>query len=239
MSLLHPYTTLKGKHKGEVAFVVGAGTSLFGLNLTPIHKHVVISVNSSILAMPWQEGTLERRFWISNDALCRRWTYWSMVKSAKATRIVRNSWEKYYSEIPDFLYFCPRPTPEGIINPKDEGLAYCSSVPSGLDLALQMGCRTVFLLGVDHYATSGRTHFWQFWAKCDQPKMKGLQPSFISQRATFRYNDIAYEALNGFAKHLGVPVYNCNPLSLVRTFPRIVFPMAFDIIHNPKYLEGQ
>lgn len=232
MSSLQSYTTLKGKHKGDVAFVVGAGTSLLGLDLSEIHKHVVISINSSILLMPWQEGDAARRYWISNDAMCRRWTYWPMVKSSKATKIVRNSWEKYYDEIPDFLYFWPRPTPEKIIRPEDEGLAYCSSVPSGIDLALQMGCKLVFLLGVDQYVLGQRSHFWQMWPKEQQPKMKGIMPTYAVQKITFKYNDVAYAALNGFANHLGARIYTCNPLSRVKAFPLVDLHQAYEIIEK-------
>jgi hypothetical protein len=89
--------------------------------------------------MPWQTCTPDNLYWVSNDALVRWWDYWQKIKASKATRVVRDSWKKYEKELKDFYYFWPRPTSEGICNPDDEGLAYCSSVPTSIDLCVQMG----------------------------------------------------------------------------------------------------
>ncbi len=228
MISLKPYTDLLDKHVGENAFILGAGTSLFELSTHPkfilIHDHVVISVNSTIILMPWSDGDCDSRYWISNDALCRRWTYWPFVKSCKSIKIVRNSWDKYYDEIPDFLYFWPRPTSEGVINPSDRGLAYCSSIPTSIDLAIQMGCKKVFLLGVDHYQSKKKTHFWEFYEKSRQPIMPfGGLPRWKQQRRVFDFNDIAYTALSGFAEFMGSKIINCNPRSNVCAFEKQCF----------------
>ena len=230
INMLTDYTILRGKHPGETAFILGSGTSILGLDLAPIYKHVVMTVNAGILLVDWQEGSSDRRFWLSNDALCRFWDWWPSVRSAKATKIIRTSWGPYRAEVPDFLQFHRRPTPEHIINPNDTGLAYCSSIPSSLDLALQMGCKKIFLLGVDHYQKDNCSHFWQLW---DKPKPKRIDGKRVSpwnnQMWTFGYNDRAYGALKGFADHLGAEVYNCNPLSRVKAFPKISFEEALKI----------
>ena len=96
---LKPYTLLKDKHVGEAAFVVGSGTSLNNLDISGIHNHVVICVNSSIVLMNWAKGKADKRYWISNDAFCRKWSYWKDVLDAKANRIVRDSWRKYFREL--------------------------------------------------------------------------------------------------------------------------------------------
>jgi hypothetical protein len=232
---LKPYTILKGKHEGETAFVVGAGTSLLECLKTPrwdeIHDHVVVSINSSFIEMAWGSGDPDRRYWISNDALCRWWDYFQQVKKAKANRIVRNSWEKYYKEIPDFLYFWPRPTSEGICKPEDEGLAYCSSVPTGIDLCIQMGVKRIFLLGVDQYQKDGKSHFWQFYRPGEQPRRIDRRlASWGEQTNAFNYNDIAYPALKKLADVKGVEVFNCNPESRVDAFDKITFEQALDRI---------
>ena len=224
--MLPDYSILRNKHQGETAFVLGSGTSLVGLDLAPIHQHVVIAVNASILLVDWQDGSPEKRYWISNDALCRVWDYWPLVKSAKAIKIVRNSWDKYFDEIPDFLQFHPRPTPEHIINPNDTGLAYCSSVPSAIDLALQMGCKKVYLLGVDQYQVGQCSHFWQMWDKPKPRPSRSIMSPFHRQKVIFALNDRAYPALKQFADTLGAEIYNCSPLSRVTAFPRIPFDEA-------------
>lgn len=229
---LESYTKLLGKHKGESAFVIGSGTSLSDLDLSPIHDHVVITVNSSIMLMPnyWRDGSPDKRYWISNDAYCLQWSYWEFVKHACATKIVRESWRSHFKQVQGFLQFQRRPTPEHIINPIDQGLAYCSSVPSATDLALQMGCKKVFLLGVDHYQKDGKTYFWQVWDKEKPKRLAGRMALWDHQKITFAYNEKAYEALNKFANHLGAKIYNCNEQSLVNSLPKISFLNALERI---------
>jgi hypothetical protein len=234
---LKPYIILKDTLVGETAFVVGAGTSLFELMQHPkfndIHKHVVISVNSSCILMPWDKGDPARRFWISNDALCRWWSYWPKLKETVATKVIRDSWEKYEDEIPDFLYFWPRKTSEGIINPEDDGLAYCSSVPSAIDLAIFMGCKEIYLLGVDHYMEGTMSHFWQKMPKALQPVRKdnGLA-SIKVQKEAFNYNNIAFPALNDYANLKGVDIWNCSQNSTVFAFYKMDFSSAIDRANN-------
>jgi len=227
------YETLIDKHEGDTAFVLGAGTSLHGLNLSPIYDHVVISVNSSFILMPWQQGDPEKRFWISNDSAVRGWSYWQDVKKSNATKIVRDSWEKYYDEIPDFLIFSPRSTGHGIIMPHEKALAYSSSIPSGIDLAIQMGCKKIFLLGVDHYFSGRRSHFWEYYPKKFQPiPVKTILPPFFMQQHIFDINKKTYDALKRFADYKDAEIYNCNPLSKVRPFKRIKYDDALDIIKH-------
>ena len=231
---MESYTKLIDKHKGETAFVVGAGTSLYPISKSKefdeIHKHVVISVNSSILAMPWCAGKSDKRYWISNYAMVRRWSYWKDVVRTKATKIVRNSWEKYYAEIPNFLVFEPRPTSEDVVDPDDTGLCYCSSVPSGTDLAIQMGCKRIFLLGVDHYFDQFRSHYWHYWPH--RQWLRGPTATHDQQTTTFKINALAFEALAKFAKHKKTKIYNCSPKSQIKAFPRITFEEALEIING-------
>ena len=237
---LKPYTILKDKHPGETCFILGAGTSAYGYYMHPkreeVFKHVCIAVNSAILLCNWSlphpnpdfiEETpyrgSEARYWLSNDALCRRWSWWDYVKRCKATKIVRNSWKEYYHEIPDFLEFWPRPTSEGIINEEDTGLAYCSSVPSSLDLAIQMACKKIFILGLDHYMIGDdKSHFWQYFSKQDQPtRIDRTMATHSQMKETFVYNDLAFAALRKFADSKSVEIYNCNPKSKVDVFEKI------------------
>lgn len=218
------YSYFNNIHKGERAFVVGAGTSLFGVDISGIHKDVVISVNSSILLMPWHEGDYSKRYWISNDSLCRRWSWWRKVLNSNSSKIVRNSWSKYFNELEgkNFYQFNPRNTPEDVIDDEDDGLCYCSSVPSGIDFAIKAGCKTVYVLGVDQYMIGNKSHFWQFYPFEKQPKRSdGSMASFDQQRWTFNYNDKAYQALSSFAQRRGVKIFNCNPRSRVKSFDKV------------------
>ena len=224
---MNTYKQLIGKHEGENAFVFGAGPSLWYNMHEPFFPHIKehgirIAVNSAVMAVP------DFDYWISNDALCRRWNWWRKVKGGKGVRIVRDSWLKYKEELDGFLFFSPRPTSEGEINPDDEGLAYCSSVPTSIDLAIQMGCKKIFLFGVDHNDHKGRNHFWQFMPKHKQPiATPPAQGPWKQQKTVFPMNLLAYGALKEFADGKGVEIYNVSwieygrHLSKVKTFKRI------------------
>ncbi len=207
---LNSYVSLRDKHIGDNMFVIGAGPSLWFNMYEPYFNYIheigfTIIVNSAVLADPNFD------YWISNDSLCLRWSWWPMVKSANGTKIIRNSWYKYKDELKDFLWFSPRPTPEEQINPNDIGLAYCSSIPSAIDLSIQMGCKNVFILGLDHNEFNGRHHFWEFFKSEDKPKsIPSAQGSWESQKKVFPINIRSFNALNNFAKQKNVNIYNIS-----------------------------
>jgi hypothetical protein len=230
------YLKLRNKFCGESCFILGAGPSLYynfccSFRKDKIDEHVVISVNSGILATEWDTTPdTGKRFWLSNDALCRKWSWWKKVMNSNATKIVRNSWLKYEKELPDFLMFKPRPTSEGVIGEGDHGLSYCSSVPSSIDLAIQLGCKSIFLLGVDHFDKDGVDHFWQYFSKKDRPRqLAPAQANFSQQKKVFPINDLAYEALAKFAIIKGVEIYNCSIDSKVTNFKHIHFEVALQM----------
>lgn len=177
------------------------------------------------MILPWEiEGDPEKHFWISNDALCRNWSWWNNVLKAKCTKIVRNSWLKYKDELPGFIYFYPRPTSEDIVNPEDKGLCYCSSVVSALDLSLQMGSKKIFLLGVDQCLDKETKyhHYWQYFCHKNRPiQVTRAQGSWGQQEKVFKYNNMAYKALKGFSEYKKAEIYNCNLESEVDVFKKI------------------
>ena len=237
MTNLPLYTELLNKNKSNISFIVGCGTSICNLDLSensPIHNHMVLTTNSGILALPWQKGLYKNRYWISNDSSVMKWDYWNKVKRSKSIKIVRNSWFKFYNELDSYFYeFWPRSTSEDIIDSKEQGLAYCSSVPSCIDFSIQSGCKKIFLLGVDQYRDQGKSHFWQRWPTYQQPKRFGSsRPNeWDSQKNVFvNYNNKAYKTLNKFAKSEGCKIYNCNIKSKVEYFNKISFEKALNMI---------
>ena len=207
---MNSYVQLINKHPGSSCFIFGAGPSLWNMMHEPFFKDIpdngiTIAVNSAVMAVPNFD------YWVSNDVLCRRWSWWKDVINGKGIKVVRNSWEKYREELDDFLFFDHRPTPENIIDPEDVGLAYCSSIPSSIDLAIQMGCKKIFLFGVDQSMCKGKHHFWQSMKKDQQPVSNpSVQDSWERQQEVFSISTTALEALNGFAKHKDVKVYNVS-----------------------------
>ena len=230
------YLSLQNKHVGESCIILGAGPSLYDLCMSyhfeDIMDHVVISVNSAIMPLVKFELDPEKHYWVSNDTLCRRWSYWKDVEQSKCTKVVRDSWLKYKEVMMNTLFFSPRPTSEDVVNPNDVGLCYCSSVPSSIDLAIQMGCKRIILFGVDHNDSSGRHHFWQLlYDRKNRPTANAnIYDSWDKQQKVFEFNNKAYKALQKFANIKKAEIYNCSNMSKVDVFDRISIDYAFKIV---------
>ena len=229
INIAKSYTEIIDSKRGcvpEPGFVVGAGSSLSSIDLSEVFEYSIFSVNSSIILMPWESGPADRRYWVSNDALCMGWSYWSKLTSCNCNKIVRTSWLKHFNKVDDFYFFHPRNTSEGIIDSNDDALAYCSSVPTALDIAIKMNLNPIFLLGVDQNfpKSSNGSHFWHNLPTNDQPRRSaGGTPPRSAQSKTFLYNNMAYKALSKFARSKGIEIYNCNERSSVEEFKKIDF----------------
>ncbi len=214
-------------------FICGAGPSIGFLDIASIHNHVVISVNSSILLMPWEnEGDDLSRFWISNDLLCTKWTYFNQfVLKSYCTKLVRTSWKEQYKRLAPygFRYFSARKN-DNNVNRDTYALCGVSSIPTAIDFAMLMGCRKIFLLGVDQKMMHGRSHFWQFWKKQKWPrrsdKNRDFKPVQTAQMEIFDRNTSVFESLASFAKTEGYDIKNCNPNSALDVFEKITLADA-------------
>jgi hypothetical protein len=231
------YTELIDRHKGKLCVILGAGPSLYDLcishHFTEILNHVVISVNSAFMPLAKLELDPEKHYWVSNDTLCRRWSYWKDIEKSKYVKVVRDSWLKYKKVMTNTLYFSPRPTSEDIIDPNDTGLCYCSSVPTSIDLAIQMGCKKIILFGVDQNDCDGRHHFWQLlYDRNNRPTANNplIYDSWKKQQKVFEFNNKAYKALKKFADLKNVEIYNCSSITKVTAFDRISIEYAFKMI---------
>jgi len=226
---LRPWTDLsdfKNIHQGEKCFICGAGPSTGFLNLEPISNQVIIAVNSSILLLPWDKGASERRYWISNDVLCMQWDYfWKKVLRSNCQKIVRTSWKEYYKKVKDhnFRFFAARKLSDSLS--LDGKLCGTSSVPTAIDFAIWMGCKDIYLLGVDHRMLHGNSHFWQFWPKKKWPQRreKGLnfRPEQKHQLEVFEQNKVVFAALRKFGEELGVNIYNTSSVSQISVFDKV------------------
>lgn len=229
MTYLTNLDDFKGVNVNAKCFITGAGPSLIHADLTGIHDHVVISVNSSAILMPWDDAEDDdhKRFWISTDPLCIHWDYfWSDVVRQECTRLIRTSWRQYYEKIKyhTFRFFESRKT-YVTLKPDDPGLCSSSSVLAAIDFAILMRCSQIFLLGVDHRMLHGKSHFWQFMSKSQWPrrtdKDRYFTPAKRQQASVFERNIGIFELLNHLASSHGLKIYNCSNISTVENFPKI------------------
>lgn len=233
---MNTYLSLQNKHGGKFCIILGAGPSLYDLCISShfekILDNVVISVNSAFMPLAKLELNPEKHYWVSNDILCRRWSYWSDVDRSNCTKVVRDSWCKYRETMTNTLFFSPRPTSEDVVNPKDIGLCYCSSCVSALDLSLQLGCKKIILFGVDQNDTRGKHHFWQLlYNRKDRPTANAnIYDSWEKQEKVFEFNNKAYKALRKLADFKKAEIYNCSNITKVTNFDRISIDYAFKMI---------
>ena len=223
---------LQDINKGQKCFVVGAGPSLAFLDISAIQDHVVISVNSSALLMPWTEdGEFVKQYWISNDSLCMKWDYfWTHVKKFKCCKIIRTSWKQYTHKLHGnfFRFFTPRKSDD--LSQEDGGLCSISSIPTAIDLGILMGCSNIYLLGVDQKIIQSNSHFWQFWSEDKRPrridKGKKFRPDTKHQKEMFQDNIKVFRALHKYAHSKGTNIYNCSSRSALDVFPKLPFEEA-------------
>ncbi len=215
-------------HEGKTGFVFGAGTSLGNQDLSQVYKYPVVSINSSVILMPWDvPGDPLDRFWISTDLLCMQWDYFrEKVLKFECTRIVRNSFSRESDQFKNVKmhYYLPRRSSQSP-NWKDEGLMAGSSILSGIDLALLMGLKKIILLGVDHRNICGHSHFWQNWPVKERPKREGKPGNFFpcqrQQGRVFKSNLRAFDVLKKYSEQLGATIYNASGVSTVTAFEMI------------------
>lgn len=121
-------------------------------------------------------------------------------------------------------YYIPRRATQDL-RWKDEGLMAGSSILSAIDLALLMGCKKVFLLGVDHRMINGNSHFWQLWPKRERPLRQGKPGNYMpcqrQQTRVFQSNKRNFEILKRYSGTLDAKIYNCSTVSEIQTFERM------------------
>jgi len=215
-------------HIGKKCFVCGAGVSIGHMDLSEIHQYPVICVNSSVLLMPWNDpGDVSYRFWVSTDILCMQWDYfWDKVAKGECTRLVRNSWARNSANLKGVKinFYAPRRTSSSL-DWKEPGLLAGSSILSAIDLSLLMGCKKIFLLGVDHRIVSNASHFWENWPVKERPKREGKPGNYMpcqrQQVRVFKSNHRYFDMFNSYSKRLDSKIYNCSNISEVESFEKI------------------
>lgn len=229
--MLENYEKLIGKHSGAKACILGAGTSIKDLDVEKLINHVIISVNSSILLLDWEKDNDGKRYWLSNDALVRHWSYYEKIKKSAATRLVRDSWSKYFDEIPDFLQFSTRAENYDEIDCNEKLLTGISSIPTAIDLAIQMGCGEIYIYGLDQYPYMNKYHFYDFLPQKQKPVFAlGRLPDTVITKC-YANNQRIFPILHNFARAKNCKIYNCNLSSQVKCFDLIDHATSYELLN--------
>ena len=158
------------RHKGQTAFVLGAGPSLRKINPTWLRDCVVIAVNDAILKVPFA------KFFMSCDWGMPLRKAWLTVKESECSLILHNV-DVGFSYLDDqtgvkafdgislerVSYFDFKKDNELVMERKSRKLIRgSSSVHSAVHLAHLLGCSPIVLLGCDCQYEEEKYHFTDF-----------------------------------------------------------------------------
>lgn len=165
----------KDKHKGKIAFIVGAGPSLRFINPDSIKDYVIFGVNSGYLKFP------DADYFVTDDHAVKNWNYWSMaIKNKKCIKFLFSEKlkdQKPYLNEDETVFFdhvhwsTPKLHDQTIYHkenlvlhndPLKPIIGARSSIASALHIAHIMGCSPIVLLGVDCCYEGRSRYYWQF-----------------------------------------------------------------------------
>ncbi len=158
----------KDKHKGEIAFLLGAGPSLHYLDVDLIKDHVTIAVNSGIAKHPTCD------YFVSDDWDISNWDYYrDIVELSPCVKFLyKKKFENKCNHVENVVLFDHTwwHSPEdktynldGLKLTKEEPIVGARiSMGSAVHLAYIMGCDPIVLLGNDCKFKDGKRYFWQF-----------------------------------------------------------------------------
>jgi len=192
--------SLKNKHSGCTAHVLGNGPSLNSTVGKISNGHIVIGVNGAFIARPLD-------YWICLDDMdnfnkpimteCKGY----FIKDSTSIKLLSKTWTSYDIKKPDYIL------ENGGFNIQQDALSWNgSSVHAALNLAIYMGCVKIVLHGVDY---NNRSHFYKPELEC---------PTAPKDWGDMHRHIVGFEKLGTFAASKGIIITNANPKSMLITF---------------------
>lgn len=127
-------------------------------------------------------------------------------------------------------FFSPRKS-NTIIDESDDGLCYCSSVPTCLDMAIKFGFKKIYLFGVDH-DIDNNGYFWSSWSEDKKPmqvvdyagerkfltKPLALVQPKDQRISVWNENIDCFQSISNYAALKDVKIMNMNKSSKIKSF---------------------
>lgn len=221
--------------KGERCFICAAGATLSLLDLNPLSTENVIVINSAITLLPWLHDKdinwSNNKFWITTDSTVLCWSYfWNQVLTSNLTKIIRYSpqWTQLNNifDLSDFSFFDGKLKLE-TENTENELLSYTSAV-CAIDFAFLLGCKEIYILGLDHTKLVGKTHCWELLDTIHHPinykYNRSRVEDFSNQESRFISNIKYFNFLEKKAKKNNINIFNCSDISMVNSFEKRDYP---------------
>lgn len=193
----------RGVHHGKNVFILASGPSLADLDLDPLRRRIVIGLNRSSLLFPdtHYHCTMDERLFNEYDEVLRRC--------------------RYLFTFPDRPFGIPIKLlgSEGFSFDLAEGIYSGYTVSYfALQVAVYMGFKNVFYLGLDLSNRARQTHFFgrdEVSANHEQTEFPKMIRLFQNARTVLKDTE--------------VKVYNCSPDSVLTCFDHLSYERALEI----------
>jgi len=192
----------KNLHDGRNVFILASGPSLAAADLEPLKRRIVIGLNRSSLVFPdtHYHCTMDERLFVEYEEVLRK--------------------ARYLFTLPNRPFGMPIKLlgSEGFSFDLEEGIYSGYTVSYfALQVALYMGFKRIFFVGLDLKHERGQTHFFGR----DHVSLNHERTEFPKMARMLAY---AADVLGGS----DVEVFNCSPVSTLNCFPRVSLEWALD-----------
>ncbi len=193
----------KGVHNGKRVFILASGPSLSTCDLTPLRRRIIIGLNRSAPLYPdtHYHCTMDQRLFDEHPDVLRKARFLFTLEGRPFG-------------IPINLLGS-----EGFSKELDKGIYSGYTVAYfALQLAVYMGFKEVFYLGLDLRHENGSTHFFgnDFHSRNhEQTEFPRMQ-----KMLTFGAKQLA---------GTGVRVFNCSPISTLECFEKVTYDYALSL----------
>ena len=224
----------RNTHKGRMAFVVGSGPSLRHITAEQHHDisgHIVIAVNSAILAFPNAD------YFLGCDAYVTATSAWATLKYLRCKILVDETFSKWngfdadmgtdsYAGIaPERLLSFRRSKQAAdttLLRTADKLILGSCSTHVAVHFAHVCGCSPTVLLGMDSQLEEGKVHFTDFE---DQPDNKLLYPDSLLASSFHRSRGDLFSHFGNTWRAIAesnpdIEIINCSG-GVLEAFPRM------------------
>lgn len=193
----------KNLHEGKRLFILASGPSLERINLAPLRRRLVMGLNRSPLAFPnaHYHCTMDQRLFDEFPKMLEKSRYLFTLEGRPFGIPLRLLGSEGFSwDLEKGIYS-----------------GYTTSY-FALQVAVYMGFKEIFYLGLDlkHYA--GRTHFFGH----DFHSRNHENTEFPRMRKMLNHSAQVLE-------DTGVKVFNCSPMSDLECFPKVTYEHALSL----------
>lgn len=192
----------KNLHDGKNVFILASGPSLAEVDLTPLKRRIVIGLNRSSLVFPetHYHCTMDERLFVEYEEVLRKTRYLFTLEGRPFGIPLKLLGSQGFShELIDCVY-------------SGHTVSYMA-----LQIAVYMGFKKIFYVGLDLKHQEGQTHFFGK----DSVSQNHEQTEFPKMIRMLEYG--ARELVDS-----EVRVYNCSPDTTLTCFERVPLSWALE-----------